>query len=75
MSKFLDLIKKHPIASLAIAVGAVAIILSGSVFIGSVVSYDKYSKDYEDMKAKLLANTPQLPENVLKDKEFVEYDD
>ena len=75
MSKFLDLIKKHPIASLAIAVGAVAIILSGSVFIGSVVSYDKYSKDYEDMKAKLLANTPQLPENVLKDNEFVEYDD
>ena len=45
MSKFLDLIKKHPIASLAIAVGAVAIILSGSVFIGTAIQYDKYGKE------------------------------
>ena len=62
MSKFLDFIKKHPVASLSIAVGAVAIIVSGSLFISSVVQYDKYSKDYDDMKTKLLANTPQLPQ-------------
>ena len=75
MSKFLDLIKKHPVASLSIVVGAVAIIVSGSLFISSAVQYDKYSKDYDDMKTKLLANTPQLPQEVFKDNEYVEYDD
>ena len=75
MSKFLDLIKKHPVASLSIVVGAVALIVTGSLFISSYVKYQKYSEEYEDMKTKLLANTPQLPEEVLKDNEFVEYDD
>ena len=75
MSKFLDLIKKHPVASLSIVVGAVALIITGSVFISSRVKYNKYSEEYEDMKTKLLANTPQLPEEVFKDNEYVEYDD
>ena len=75
MSKFLDLIKKHPVTSLSILVGAVAIILTGTVFLTSYVKYTKYSEEYEDMKTKLLANTPQLPEEVFKDNEFVEYDD
>ena len=75
MSKFVDLIKKHPVASLSILVGAVAIIVTGTSFLASYISYQKYSKDYEDMKAKLLANTPQLPEEVFKDNEYVVYDD
>ena len=75
MSKFVDFIKKHPVASLSIVVGAVALIITGSVFISSKVKYDNYSKDYDDMKTKLLANTPQPPEEVFKDNEFVEYDD
>ena len=75
MSKFFDLIKKHPVASLSILVGAVAIIVTGTAFLTSYVNYQKYSEDYEDMKTKLLANTPQLPEQVFKDGEYVEYDD
>jgi hypothetical protein len=75
MSKFFDLIKKHPVASLSIVVGAVALIVTGSVFISSKVKYDKYSSDYEDMKTKLLANTAQPPEEVIKDNEYVTYDD
>ena len=75
MSKFLDFIKKHPVASLSIVVGAVALVVTGTLFISSYVKYQKYSEEYEDMKTKLLANTPQLPEEVLKDNEFVEYDD
>ena len=75
MSKFFDLIKKHPVASLSIVVGAVALIVTGSVFISSKVKYDKYSSDYEDMKTKLLANTAQPPEEVFKDNEYVTYDD
>ena len=75
MSKFFDLIKKHPVASLSIVVGAVALIVTASVFISSKVKYDKYSSDYEDMKTKLLANTAQPPEEVFKDNEYVTYDD
>ena len=75
MSKFFDLIKKHPVASLSIVVGAFALIVTGSVFISSKVKYDKYSSDYEDMKTKLLANTPQPPQEVIKDNEYVTYDD
>lgn len=75
MSKFFDLIKKHPIASLSILLGGVALILTGTLFLTSYVSYTKYSEDYEDMKTKLLADTPQLPEEVFRDNEYVVYDD
>ena len=75
MSKFFDLIKKHPIASLSIVVGAVALVITGTVFITSKINYDKYCDDYEEMKAKLLADLPQLPEEVFKDNAYVEYDD
>ena len=75
MNKFFNAIKKHLIASLAILVGAVVIIVAGVSFLSSYVSYSKYSNDYDDMKTKLLANTPQLPEEVFKDGEYVVYDD
>ena len=75
MSKFVDLIKKHPIASLSILVGGVALIVTGTAFIVTSVQYNKYCEEYDDMKAKLLADTPQLPEEVFKDNEYVAYDD
>ena len=75
MNKFFSLVKKHLISSIAILVGAVAILLTGVMFLTSYVSYVKYSENYEDMKTKLLANTPQLPEEVFKDNEYVDYDD
>ena len=75
MSKFLDLIKKHPIASLSILVGGVALIVTGVAFLVTSAQYNKYCEEYDDMKTKLLADTPQLPEEVFKDNEYVEYND
>lgn len=75
MNKFFDLIKKHPIISLSILVGTVAIVVTGVSFLSSSVNYNKYSKEYDEMKADLLANTPQAPEEVFKDNAYVEYDD
>ena len=75
MSKFFGLIKKHIIASLAIFLGAVALIVSGTVFIVSAVQYDQYGKEYEVKKETLLANMPQLPEEVFRDNNYVTYDD
>lgn len=75
MSKFFGLIKKHIIASLAIFLGAVALIVSGTVFIVSAVQYDQYGKEYEAKKETLLANMPQLPEEVFRDNNYVTYDD
>jgi len=58
MSKLFGFIKKHVIASLAICLGAVALIVSGTLFIVSAVQYDQYGKDYEAKKETLLANMP-----------------
>ena len=75
MSKLIGLIKKHVIASLAIFLGAVAILVSGTLFIVSAIQYDQYGKEYEAKKKALLANMPQLPESVFRDNEYVTYDD
>lgn len=75
MSKLFGFIKKHIIASLAICLGAVALIVSGTLFIASAVQYDQYGKDYEAKKEALLANMPQLPEEVFRDNNYVTYDD
>lgn len=75
MSKLFGFIKKHVIASLAICLGAVALIVSGTLFIVSAVQYDQYGKDYEAKKEALLANMPQLPEEVFRDNNYVTYDD
>ena len=75
MSKFLERVKKHLIASLAIVLGAVALILTGVSFLVSYINYNTYSENYEKTKKELLANTPQLPEEVFKDNEYVTYDD
>jgi len=75
MSSFLNLIKKHPIVSLSILVGGVALVITGTAFISSYAKYSKYSNEYEDMKTKITANTPQLPEEVFKDNEYVTYND
>ena len=75
MSKFLSLIKKNLIVSIAIFLGVVAIVVAGLSFLVSYTNYTKYSASYDAMKADLLANTPQLPEKVSKDNEYVAYDD
>ena len=49
--------------------------VSAITFINSKNSYDKYEKSYDEMKTKLLADVPQLPEEVFKDNAFVTYDD
>ena len=75
MNKFFNLIKKHLILSLAILVGTAAVIVTGVSFLVSYNNYTKYSEEYERNKKELLANMPQLPEEVFKDSEYVVYDD
>lgn len=75
LEKFFDKVKKHLILSIAILMGTVAIIMTGVSFLTSYLNYVSYSENYEKTKKELLANTPQLPEEVIKDNEYVVYDD
>ena len=75
MSKFLSLVKKHLVLSVAILLGVTAVLVAGISFLASYVSYTVYSKNYDKMKADLLVNSPQPPEKVLRDNEYVAYDD
>ena len=75
MPKFFDWMKKHIIASTAILLGGVAVIVAATAFIVTGAQYAKYSDDYEAKKKALLANTPQLPEEVFRDNNYVTYDD
>ena len=75
MPKLFSWMKKHIVASTAIVLGAVAVIVAGTSFIVSGAQYAKYSSDYEEKKKVLLADTPQLPEEVFRDNEYVVYDD
>ncbi len=73
--KLLNKIKYHLISSVAILLGVVALLITGISFLVSYVNYNSYSENYEKTKKELLANTPQLPEEVIKDNEYVTYDD
>jgi hypothetical protein len=75
MRKFLKMVKKHLISSIAILMGTVALIITGVSFLATYISYTQYSENYEKTKKELLANTPQAPDEVLKDNEYVTYDD
>lgn len=75
MPKFFDWMKKHVVASSAIILGAITVIVAGTAFAVSGAQYSKYSDDYEANKKVLLANTAQLPEQVFRDNEYVVYDD
>ena len=75
MPKFFDWMKKHIIASTAILLGGVAVIVAATAFIVTGAQYAKYSDDYEAKKKVLLANMPQLPEEVFRDNNYVTYDD
>ena len=75
LEKFFNLVKKHLLISLAIVLGTVAVIMTGVSFLTSYLNYVQYSENYEKTKKDLLANTPQLPEEVIKDNEYVVYDD
>ncbi|MCR5692745.1 MAG: hypothetical protein K6G74_02070 [Bacilli bacterium] len=75
MRKFLETVKKHLIASIAILLGGLAIIITGVSFLSSVISYSVYSDEYEKNKEELLSKTPQLPKEVFRDNQYVTYDD
>ena len=75
MSNFLNLVKKHLVISIAILLGAIAVLVTGISFLATSISYSIYSKDYDKMKADLLINTPQPPESVVRDNQYVVYDD
>ena len=75
MPKFFDWMKKHVVASSAIILGAITVIVAGTAFAVSGAQYSKYSDDYEANKKVLLANTAQLPEEVFRDNNYVVYDD
>lgn len=73
--KFFNSVKKHLVSSVAILMGAVAIILAGTSFLVSYINYSQYSEKYEQEKEVLLANTPQLPKEIFRDNDYVTYDD
>ena len=75
MNKILEFAKKHIIAFISICVGIVAVLVTGVSFIVSGAKYSSYSNDYDARKKALLANTPQFPEEVFRDNEYVTYDD
>ena len=75
MNNLLSLIKKHVILSLSILLGVVALVITGASFLVSYIGYVNYSNAYDAKKTELLADTPQLPESVLKDSSYVVYDD
>ena len=75
MNKFFSLVTKHLVTSIAILLGAVAVLVTGISFLSTYISYVNYSKSYDEQKKVLLANTPQFPEKVFKDNEYVVYDD
>ena len=49
--------------------------VSGITFLNSKNDYKNYEKSYDEMKARLLANVAQPPEEIFKDNEYVTYDD
>ena len=75
MNKVFSFVKNHLILSVAIVVGGVALVVTGTSFLATYVNYVNYSKSYDEQKKVLLANTPQFPEKVLKDNAYVVYDD
>lgn len=75
MNKIISFVKQHIIISLAILLGAAVVIVSGVSFLSSYINYVNYSKSYDEQKKVLLANTPQFPEEVLRDNAYVTYDD
>ena len=75
MSKLVNFVKTHLVSSIAILLGGVALIVSGVAFIATSISYSNYSKQYDEEKKVLLANTPQFPEEVVRDNGYVTYDD
>ena len=74
MNKLLNFVKKHLISSIAILVGAVSVIVIGVSFLATYINYTQYSKNYDEMKEKLLVNNPRPPEEIFKDNEYVIYD-
>ena len=73
MNKLFNFAKKHLISSIAILVGGVAILVAGISFLATYIGYIQYSKNYDEMKEKLLVNNPRPPEEIFKDNEYVTF--
>lgn len=71
--KFLDFVKKHMIASFAIAVGVVAIAVAGINYAVSKAKYNDYLKDYEAMQEAVHSKVAKAPEKAYIDGDFVSY--
>lgn len=72
---FLDTIKKHLVASVAILAGAVAVVVAGVSWISYTAQYNAESAKIQADREALNAKLPKLPESVLHDNEYVTYDD
>ena len=75
MNKLLNFVKKHLISSIAILVGGTALLVAGISFLATYIGYTQYSKNYDEMKEKLLVNNPRPPEEIFKDNEYVTFDE
>lgn len=71
--KFLDFIKKHTIASFAIAVGVVAIAVAGINLLVFNAKYDNYLKEYDAMQEEVNSKFAKAPEKAYIDAGFVTY--
>ena len=60
--KFLDFVKKHTIASFAIAVGVVAIAVAGINLLVFNAKYDNYLKEYDAMQEEVNSKFAKAPE-------------
>lgn len=69
----MNFIKKHTIASFAIAVGAVAVVASCTYLIVFTAKYDSYIADYERMQEEVNSKFAKEPGKVYIDGEFVTY--
>ena len=72
---FLDTIKKHIVGSVAILVGAAAVVVAGVSWISYTTSFNEQTQKIQKDREALNAKLPKLPEEVLIDNEYVNYDD
>lgn len=71
----LDFIKKHSVGVFAILVGLAAVGYAGGSWLGYSVKYNEETAKIEKDREALNAKKPKLPESVLLDNAYFEYDD
>lgn len=68
--KFLDWVKNHIVASVAIVVFPVTLLICGGVMLKSKLDYDDYEVEYEITTLNTKANSPVNPSEVIVDETF-----